>query len=232
MSTGDQYRSGRPEAGMKAQLMCRWGALRFAVAMCLLLHRLAAAGFVSDLVALLVVDAISWHRTRGIRTGSSSSATQPTSRGPPPNPVVGSRYGRASPTTWLAGAAGLWSAAYGATTPSGIRWTSRALIAAGGFILLAGLIGRVRTVRAERAGVVVHYAGRRRLTLPWAACQELRPPRSFVGGWRVIGTGGSGSLMPSDLLGNEWLLAAIVDSARLSFSGRSWVKEPSEQIGD
>jgi hypothetical protein len=194
------------------------------------MHRLTAAGFVADVVALLVVDAISWHRTRGMRTGESPSATE-TSRGPPSNRVVASRDGRASTTTWLSGAAGLWAVAYGGTTPNVIGWTSRALIVAGGFIALAGLLGRVRTVRAERTGVVVHYAGRRPLSLPWAACQELRPPRSFVGGWRMIGTVGSRSLMPSDLLGNEWLLAAIVDSARLSFSGRSWVREPSGQSG-
>jgi hypothetical protein len=102
-------------------------------------------------------------------------------------------------------------------------------VVAGGFVALTGLLGRVRAVRAGRTGMVVRYAARPVLVVPWASCQELRPPRTLLGGWRVIGSDGSRCLMPSDVLRNEWLLAAIIDAAALSFGGRYWARDPSEQ---
>jgi hypothetical protein len=190
-----------------------------------LLHRLSAAGFVADLGALLIVDAISWHRTRRIRMGQSSLVGEAMDRAPPARSVLGSMDVRSSRTTFLAGAAGLWAIACGATTPRDIGWTSPALMVAGGFIAMTGLMGRVRILRAGRAGLVIRYAARPSFVLSWAACQEVRPPRTLLGGWQIIGAARSRCLMPSDLLRNEWVLAAIVGSARLSFSGRSWVRE-------
>jgi hypothetical protein len=191
-----------------------------------LLHRVAAAGFVADLVVLLVVDALSWRRTRAMRTGWASKSAWPTNRAPPAILLLGSKEGRASRTTFLAGSAGLWAIAYGATTPRGIGWTSLTLMVAGEFIAMTGFMGRVRIVAAGGAGVVVRYVARPSFVLSWAAVQEVRPPRTLLGCWRVIGSSRSRSLMPSDLLGNEWLLAAIIASAGLSFSDRSWVRDP------
>jgi hypothetical protein len=188
-----------------------------------LLHRFAAVGFVAAFVALSVLDAISWRRTRGMRVGHASLAG-PTDRAPPPHAVSAGRDARTSRTTFLAGAAGLWAMAYGATTPGGIGWTSWAIIVAGGFIAMTGLTGRVRVLRAGQTDLVIRYAARPPLVMSWTACRELRPPRTFLGSWRVIGAGRRRSLMPSDLLRNEWLLAAIIGSARLSFTGRSWVR--------
>src|SRR5947207_250180 len=121
MSTGDQYRSGRSRTSGRGDRrrsigQCVGGARYGAASMLPLLHRLAAAGLVTDLVGLLVVDAISWRRTRAIRAGRPPPVAGP-SRGPPALAVLGSSGAGASRTTFLAGAAGLWVLAYGATMP-------------------------------------------------------------------------------------------------------------------
>jgi hypothetical protein len=210
---------------MKPRPECRWHPLRFAVAMLLLVHQLAAAGLVANLVGLLVVDAISWRRTRAIRIGRPPSVAAPPRRGSP-YAVLGSWGARASRTTFLAAGVGLWALAYGATTPRDLGWRSPAFVVAGGFIAVTGLLGRVRTVGAGRAGMVIRYAARPPLVLSWAACMELRPPRTILGGWRVIGSAGSRRLMPSDVLRNEWFLEAITDAAGLSLRGWRWIKDP------
>jgi hypothetical protein len=232
MSTGDQYRSGRSRSPDRAGTRggsngdCRRGTLRCPSAMLPLVHRLAAVGLVADLVGLLVADAVAWRRTRAIRVGSLPSVAVPPHQGPPAYAVLGSRGARASRATFLAGAAGLWALGYGATTPRASGWGSPALVVAGGFVILTGLAGRVRAVRAGRTGMVVRYAARRSLVLSWSGCRELRPPRTMLGGWRVIGSDGSRCLMPSDVIRNEWLLSAIIEAAGLSFRGRRWVRDP------
>jgi hypothetical protein len=195
-----------------------------------LIHRVAAAGLIVALVGLLVADAISWRRTRALRDGRPSPMAGSLRRGPPGLALLGSRGARSSRTTFLAGAAGLWALAYGATPTCAGGWGSPAFVAAGGFVAVTGLVGRVRTLRAGRAALVVCFAARPALVLSWESCLELQPPRTPFGGWRVIGSHVSRSLMPSDVLCNEWLLAAIIDAAGLSFQGRRWMRGPCRQV--
>jgi hypothetical protein len=52
----------------------------------------------------------------------------------------------------------------------------------------------------------------------------LHVPRTPLGGWRVRAIDGSASLMPSDVLGREEALEAVVVRAGLVRSGRGWVR--------
>ena len=87
-------------------------------------------------------------------------------------------------------------------------------------VAVSGVVGRVTAVEATSDGMVVRHSRRRPFKLAWSDVRELRQPRWPLGGWRVIGRSGSRTLMPSDLLGAEWMLDAIIDRAGLRFAGR------------
>jgi hypothetical protein len=188
----------------------------------LVVHRSTVAVFAAAVTGLIAVDAVSWRRTRPFRSGCPS-ATLPLAK-----PRLQPRWRRASRTTFLAGAAGALACAYGITAPR-IGAVPLVLVPCGGFVATTGLAARVRAVGAGRDGLIVRYAARPSFLLPWTECQELRPPGWLLDGWRVAGTCRSRSLMPSDLLGNEWVLATVIASAGLSFTGSSWVRSPPEE---
>jgi hypothetical protein len=184
-------------------------------------HRLAGVACLAEIAAMALVDVRSWRRTRPLRRGWRSLDAAPTTRGPV----------RSSRTTFLAGAAGLSALVFGLTTPHGLGWGSQSLVAAGTFVAITGLAGRVRILEADSGGLMIRYAARAPAFLSWAECRELRPPRTPLGGWHFFGTGRSRSLMPSDLLHREWVLEEIIDSAGLSFAGRNWTRGPPRQGG-
>lgn len=168
--------------------------------------------FLADVVALVAVDVISWRRTRPLRTGS------------PPPPLTRDGMARSSGATFLAGTAGLLAMVYGLTDRKGLGWGLLAPTLAGAFVSVTGLAGRVRMLGAGDAGLVVRYVGRPALHVPWAALGELRAPMTPLGGWRLIHEGRRRSLMPSDLLGNEWVLIEAIRAAGLTFEGKRWIK--------
>ena len=88
----------------------------------------------------------------------------------------------------------------------------------------SGFAARVGSLEVAGGGLTVRYAARRPFEVSWSDLRELRPPRWPLGGWRLIGEAGSRTLMPSDLLGHEWVLDAIIDRAGLQFGEGAWIR--------
>jgi hypothetical protein len=161
--------------------------------------------------ALLSVNVVVWARTSDMRSGRPE-------RGP-----VRSGFSRTSAFTCLAGLAGVAVAGAGigilAERPG---WLGLGVAGAGTFVAVAGLAARVSGLDVTDVGLTVHYAARRPFSLSWTECLELRAPRTPLGGWRVTGSVRSITLMPSDVLGLEWVLREIVVRAALSYDGGAW----------
>jgi hypothetical protein len=97
------------------------------------------------------------------------------------------------------------------------------------FVLTSGIAARVTGLTVDTRGLVV-----RRALLPdrpagWSHVHRLTPPRTPLGPWRIVTAEETISLMPSDVLGAEALLAALVVRAGLSFDGRRWHR-PRERV--
>ncbi len=109
---------------------------------------------------------------------------------------------------------------------AGVGLRAAQILLAGGGVLVtvSGFMARVVSVEAAPAGVVIRYSRRRPFELPWGDLRMLRPPRWPLGGWRLMGDAGSRTLMPSDLLGQEWVLDAIIDRAGLRFGEGAWIR--------
>jgi hypothetical protein len=178
-----------------------------------LVHHVLAGAAAADVTALIVVDVVSWRRTRPLRTGHLP---------PSAASVASSRPAGSSPTTFLAGGAGWLTMAYGLTAGPGDGWASPACILAGALIGVTGLAGRVRMVEAGEHGLAIHYAAHPPWRAPWTQISGLEAPSTPLGGWRLVVDGGSRTLMASDLLSNEWLLVAVIQAAGLSFTGTRW----------
>lgn len=187
-----------------------------------LIHHVLAGAAASAVTALIVVDVVSWGRTRPLRTGHPPPRAGPSRSDAGAASVGASRSAGSSPTTFLAGAAGLVAMAYGLTSGPGAGWASPVCLLAGAFVGVTGLAGRVRMVEAGDQGLVVHYAGRPPWRVPWTRISGLGAPSTPVGGWRLVADGRSRTLMPSDLLSNEWVLVAVIQAAGLSFTGGRW----------
>jgi len=101
-----------------------------------------------------------------------------------------------------------------------------ALAAAGAVVAALGFGGRVVHIRADDQGLRVEYRLRRPFELPWEDCTLLAPPQWPMGAWRVAGRVGHRGvacrLMPTDLLGHEFVLGLVVARAGLVFDGRAW----------
>jgi hypothetical protein len=89
-------------------------------------------------------------------------------------------------------------------------------------VAVTGWWARVTGVSANGFGFTIHYRRSRDFSMPWDHCLALRPPRIPPVGWRVVGSRGSRTLMPSDLWGCEGLLGVLVEHAGLRFDGRAW----------
>jgi hypothetical protein len=170
--------------------------------------------FCALFVALCVTGLLSWKRSAPLRHGRAS-----------PRSAGGRWRTRSSRTTWLAAAAG--AGTMGVCAASDWAALGRAAgAAAGGFVLVSGLAARVTGLSPRREGLVV-----RRAVLPdrearWTQVRKVIPPRWPLGAWRILCEGGVISLMPSDVLGAEAALAALVLGAGLWFDGRTWRRPP------
>ena len=91
-----------------------------------------------------------------------------------------------------------------------------------GFVLLSGIAARVTGLAVGPRGLLVHRALLPDRLTGWSEVRRLTPPRTPLGAWRIVTAGETISLMPSDVLGAEALLAALVAQAGLSFDGRRW----------
>src|SRR5207249_1294774 len=175
-----------------------------------LLDALADA-FWSLVVGLFAVGLVSWRRTARLRSG------RPPARAVPRRIRTGT-----SMTTALAGLAGLAAAGWGALFASRNGTLGVAATAGGLLIAASGFRSRVISLAIGDTGLRIGYAGRVPFRVRWNDCRSLSPPVSFLGGWRVRTSGGSVTLMPSDLLGHECILEAIVSRAGMRFDGKRW----------
>ena len=170
-----------------------------------------SAAFTGLTGSLLLIGIRGWQRTRSLRCGRST-------QGPHSN-----REG-SSVATRLAAWAGAAGVAWGAIF-LGLGHVSGALVAAwGGAIALSGWRSRVTGLLVDRTGLWIRYARRTAFRVEWVDCRALRPPRSPVGGWTVITRSSRRMLMPSDVLGHEAALEAIVRGAGLRFDGSAWIR--------
>ena len=99
------------------------------------------------------------------------------------------------------------------------------LIASGLFATISGCRSRVTELRVGATGLVIGYAHRHPFSADWRDCSALVPPRSPLGGWRIEARSGARTLMPSDLLGHECMLAVMVGRSGLRFDGSRWVRK-------
>jgi hypothetical protein len=175
----------------------------------------APAVVLADVTSLVVVGLVVWRRSRDVRRGT----------GPLPPPRAAPWRRRSSRPThlaWVGGAVVAWWA-----------WTmggpARVATAAGAtFVLAAGTLLRVTGLEVDDRGLTVRYAARGPRRIRWDECLALRPPALPVLAWRILGPAGSISLMPSDLLGNETVLADVVRRGGLTFERGTWTRrEPA-----
>jgi hypothetical protein len=122
----------------------------------------------------------------------------------------------------LAGFAGLSLVAVGALGLRRGLVPAAGVMAPGMFIAVSGFAARVVALASTVEGLVIRYAARRPFLVPWSGCVELRPPRTPLGGWRLSTRRGSRTLMPTDVLGQERVLDALIMGSGLVFQGRSW----------
>jgi hypothetical protein len=175
---------------------------------------LLAAAFLAACVALVATDLASWGRTAPLRRGRES----------PPAPW---RHGsvRSSPATLLAAVAGALALAWGTAAAVAGHMGAIAVLPCGAFVGASGLRSRVTGLEVLGAGLRVRYAAKPEFFVSWGSLRGLHPPGTPLGAWRIDALIGAASLMPSDLLGNEGFLRAVICLGALSFDGRAWVRE-------
>jgi hypothetical protein len=169
-------------------------------------------------LALVAVGARSRARMRGrLRRGGSEGLA-----GVP-------RQYRSSPTSLLAGWAGvgLMGMAVAGTVPGrGAPLARVALGTAGLLVAWTGFASRVVGLEVRTDGVLVHLRTGRPFVYRWVDARRLVPPITFIGGWRLVGATGSRTLMPSDLLGHEFVVELIVARTGMTRVGRVWTRRP------
>jgi hypothetical protein len=176
------------------------------------------ATFLLMTAVLVSLDLVSWFRTASLRRGANLRVRDP------PNDAFMFSSSRA---TFLPSVAGLAAASWGLALvqpAKGLAFVlALVLVAAGTFIVVAGLVARVTRVRADRDGLVVTLARRPPFRASWDELQALVPPATPLGGWRLVGRCGKGpSLMPSDVWGHEDVLELILVRTALRSDGRGW----------
>ena len=186
-----------------------------AVSVLVVLRWIAPGLFLICVAVVAAVGIVSWGRTAPIRRG----------RGPPrrrPLPVAqASRTSRASFVPGLAGTAAL---AWSETAQFGPPALQIVLALGGALVAVSGFTARVASLDVAGGGLTVRYTARPPFKVSWSDLRELRPPRWPLGGWRLIGEARSRTLMPSDLLGQEGVLDAMIDRAGLRFGEGAWIR--------
>jgi hypothetical protein len=172
---------------------------------------LLAAGLAGCVAALAGIGIVSWRRTSALRRGIR----------PAPGDVRPPAGGRTSPATSLAGAAGVIVAAL--TLSAGAPpWLTAVGLAWAGTIAVGGFAWRVTRVEATATALRIHVAARPPFEATWDDVRTVRPPRTPLDGWRFETAVGARTLMPSDLLHHERVLAVALASSGLRFAGRRW----------
>ena len=174
----------------------------------------AAAAAAASLATLWGVGVRSWFRTAGLRHGYGSGAS------------ASGRSSRSSPTTWLAAVTGLAASSWGVLGLRADGPLGAAVAAAGAGIAASGVRSRVTIVEASEDALVVHRAFRRPVELPWPDLRAVRVPATPLGGWRFRTDHRAITLMPSDLVRHEDVIAAAIDRAGLRFDGGRWARPP------
>jgi len=97
---------------------------------------------------------------------------------------------------------------------------------AGVLVAVLGLGARVASIQIDEYRLRVEYGWSRPFSLRWEECLRLAPPRWPMGAWRVSGRVGDHDvacrLMPTDLLGHEFVLGVVAARAGLVFDGGGW----------
>ena len=97
---------------------------------------------------------------------------------------------------------------------------------AGVLVAVLGFGARVARLHIDDQGIRVEYGWSRPFSLRWEECLRLAPPRWPMGAWRVSGRVGDHDvacrLMPTDLLGHEFVLGVVAARAGLVFDGGGW----------
>lgn len=168
-----------------------------------------AAAFFLATAGLVLLGLVSWRRTARLRRGDLGGRA-------PPGPASIS-------TSWvtrIAGWAGVAAFAWGASVaPFGL-----AMLAGGAFVAFTGFRSRVTRIETGPHGVTVAFALKPPFHLSWPDLVAVRPPRTPLGGWRLVGRGIGRTLMASDLWGHEDLLRVAVAAAGLDFGGGRWAR--------
>jgi hypothetical protein len=164
---------------------------------------------IAPIVLLAPVGVVSWRRAAPYRLGTALAIAQ--------GPRVPARR-RTSRTTYLALTGGVVVAGGGIVRGPPLGWLG---LAFGAFVAGAGGLLRVRSLSANLEELEVDRPVRPR-RLPWAAIRGVDPPRWPLGGWRLLADDGPVTLMPSDLLGNEWVLAEAIRRCSLVWSDGAW----------
>jgi len=184
---------------------------------------LGLAAVIIPVLLLTVVGAISWAKTASLRhpRGLTVNVHEPPVDAP------------TSPFTFVPGGAGLFmvaSALLGASSeiirgrgpPAG--WDFVGVM--GVLVAVLGLGARVASLHIDEHGLRVEFGHLRPFSLRWEECWLLAPPRWPMGAWRVAGRVGPREiacrLMPTDLLGHEFVLGVVAARAGLEFDGRAW----------
>ncbi len=99
-----------------------------------------------------------------------------------------------------------------------------AVTLAGILVIVSGFRDRVMEVAVDDRALLVYRARRSPTRLAWSEVLAVRAPRIPLGGWRVTTGDRSTTLMPSDVLGNEWVLLEVIRRAGLVRNGRRWIR--------
>jgi hypothetical protein len=183
-----------------------------------LLRWLGPGVFGSLMVAVVGMGAASWWRTAGFRIGRVPIARSP--------PLLDAPV-RTSRATLIPGWAGVAALAWGGAG-YGSPGTRLVLVLGGLLVAVSGFAARVVALEIGRDRLIIHYSRRPAFCLSWAEIRMLGAPRWPMGGWRVLGERRRRTLMPSDLLGREWALSAVVQRAGLRFIEGVWRRTSDE----
>jgi hypothetical protein len=135
-----------------------------------------------------------------------------------------------SHTTHLAWLGGLSVAVtgLGLAGGSGPRPAGLLLLLSGTGVATAGRSARVSYLEVTASGLRIERAHRRPWVVSWADVEEVVAPRLPAFAWRIRasseGPNRAIGLMPSDLLGRERVLEALIRRAELAGAGRRWVR--------
>jgi hypothetical protein len=171
------------------------------------------------LAALWLVSLVGWVRTRRLRRGHLPAARD--------RPVPAAT----SPATLLPGATGLFLAVAGVTRLADEWGLWPMILAVAGLgVAIPGFVARVERLEVRPDALVIRYRARPAFAVPWDTCRSVIPPRWPLGGWRVAGER-SRILMPSDLLGQEQVLDAVIARAGLRYRSGAWTRTDGTDMG-